>query len=641
MLALAGTAPAAEPLSDSLPPDPDTLSAATPAHRGRARSEPDGPVSVVTADDIRLSGATTIPEVLRVIAGVDVVTRSVRDQTVAVRGLSGEGRDDGLVVTVDGRPAAWDAYGTALWQMLPPLATVERIEITRGPYARAGSPAAAAGLINIVTRSVESSRGIHVSLMGGEYGTLTGTALLGAAGRRLGLALAVEVDRTDEWRGLDEGAGKFVRGLGAITYRYSDEGSVGFTLGGAHTDRMRFNPGTAAGALTMAGDADFAQLDASYRTLRCRVSYTREDFDGAQDGSGRDIDWLTSAADVDLRHAFGIGQANRVEWGVGYRSCTAAPNDLIGRYRQQHQFGAFVDDDVRLGERWRLHAGLRYDYHPLAGSMVSPRGSAWFSAAPRHTLRLCAGLGHRAPSLTDSYLDYTALDTVIIGGVPTPRAIGLTGNCSLDPERLFGVELGYRGTVARRLTADMALFYRQRARLHCATIDTAVWAPGTAVRLARGVEDTGSGHSLGGEADVQYAVTGWLTVSGNYSLQEIVTTVRADDGGRAGERAEARAAPLNKFNLGLRASVTGFRVAVYLHWSQATTWYVEDQSGIARREELPQCLVLNARLGYALKNAEVSAAVFDLFDRKYREYPDGGGGDELRQKVTVQLTCRF
>jgi iron complex outermembrane receptor protein len=624
LLALAAGLPAAQPPGDSRVPGADALL----------------PVHVITAEEIRQSGATSIAEALRLAPGLDIVTTSVRSPAVAVRGLVGDPADAMVLVMVDGRVVNWDAFGTVLWEFLPvPLAAVERIEILRSPGSSLYGPNACAGVINILTRPPERRQGLEVSLSGGEYGTLIGAALYGVSGERFGLGLSAELNQTDEWRGSGEAAGEVMRLNGSLQYRYGEQGRVGLTLGRAHTDRARFPVHPAVGALAMSGNVDHALLEATYRAWLCRASFRQEDFSGWWEHGAQELHWLSSVIDIDLQHSFAAGRANTVGWGLTYRAVTVAPSDLVPSFRRQHLCGVFVNDELRLGERWGIGLGVRYDYHPLAGSNVSSRGALRFSPARDHTLRLSAATGFRNPSLLDSYLEYSVRDTALPGGSPSVVVTDVAGNRDLEAQKLFGVELGYRGLLVRRLSADVALFYRYHTGLYRWRVDTAWAFPADSLGLERGVDDGGRAHGLGGEIDLRYRLTDWLTLTGNYSLQELLAA-------ETDSLACLRCVPQNKCNVGFSASLAGFRIGAWLHWSQATTWEMDDGRGGRGTVELPSRLLVNARLAYGLKNAEVSAAVFDLFDRKYYEYPpdaggEAAGGDELRQKVTVQLTCRF
>jgi outer membrane receptor protein involved in Fe transport len=99
----------------------------------------------------------------------------------------------------------------------------------------------------------------------------------------------------------------------------------------------------------------------------------------------------------------------------------------------------------------------------------------------------------------------------------------------------------------------------------------------------------------------------------------------------------------------LKANVAGLRLGLYLNWLDRTWWTIEDLGDsllTSCRAALPAHTLVNASLGYAFGNAEVSVSAFDLFDRKFYEYPAGIGqhdynSDPLRQKVTVRLTCSF
>ena len=108
-------------------------------------------MQIISADDIRRSGATNIPDILRYVAGIDVRTYGAQDSDVAVRGYS-QASNPRLLVLINGRQVYFDDYGYTVWQTLPvQLANIRQIEIVRGPESALFGFNAAAGVINIIT----------------------------------------------------------------------------------------------------------------------------------------------------------------------------------------------------------------------------------------------------------------------------------------------------------------------------------------------------------------------------------------------------------------------------------------------------------------------------------------------------------
>src|SRR6202021_2766352 len=116
-------------------------------------------VFVITQEDIRRSGATNIPDLLRMVPGVDVAQINANTWAISVRGLNGRFSNEVLVM-LDGRNVYTPTFGGAFWDVLDlPLEDIERIEVIRGPGATIWGANAVNGVINIITRKAAETRG--------------------------------------------------------------------------------------------------------------------------------------------------------------------------------------------------------------------------------------------------------------------------------------------------------------------------------------------------------------------------------------------------------------------------------------------------------------------------------------------------
>src|SRR5450755_2250827 len=197
-------------------------------------------VFVLTAEDIRRSGATSIPEALRWVPGVTVLSVDDRSWVVSIRG-SARLYSDKILVMIDGRSLYTPLFSGVVWDAVDvALQDIERIEIVRGPGAVMWGPNALNGVINIITKSAQSTKGAAVSLA-------AGNELRGAAETRFGAApserLAYRV-----WGKLDyrtpayDSPGEYA----FVGFRYRDpvihnldaaDGRLGFRVDGQPTEK--------------------------------------------------------------------------------------------------------------------------------------------------------------------------------------------------------------------------------------------------------------------------------------------------------------------------------------------------------------------------------------------------------------------
>src|ERR1700724_379496 len=131
-------------------------------------------VFVITQDDIRRSGATSIPEVLRLAPGVEVAQIDSDHWSVGIRGFAA-GLSSKLLVLIDGRSVYSPLYAGVFWQaQATPLEDIERIEVIRGPGGTIWGANAVDGVINIITKSAKDTHGSMLSLEGGTVDQGTG-----------------------------------------------------------------------------------------------------------------------------------------------------------------------------------------------------------------------------------------------------------------------------------------------------------------------------------------------------------------------------------------------------------------------------------------------------------------------------------
>ena len=136
-------------------------------------------VFVITQEDIRRSGATSIPEALRLAPGVEVGRIDADHWSVAIRGFAGQFSKN-LLVLIDGRSVYTPLFSGVYWDVQNVmLEDVERIEVIRGPGGTIWGANAVNGVINIITKSAKDTHGVLSALGGGNVDQGTGDARYG------------------------------------------------------------------------------------------------------------------------------------------------------------------------------------------------------------------------------------------------------------------------------------------------------------------------------------------------------------------------------------------------------------------------------------------------------------------------------
>src|SRR6202167_6272901 len=156
-----------------------TIKVTSVSQKEQALSRAAAAVFVITAAEIQRSAATNIPDLLRMVPGIDVAQINANTWAISARGLNGR-FSSVLLVLVDGRNVYTPTFGGVFWDVLDlPLEDIERIEVIRGPGGTIWGANAVNGVINIITRKASETRGGMVVAVGGNLDQGFGTAQYG------------------------------------------------------------------------------------------------------------------------------------------------------------------------------------------------------------------------------------------------------------------------------------------------------------------------------------------------------------------------------------------------------------------------------------------------------------------------------
>ena len=434
-------------------------------------------VHVISAEDIRLSGAMSLPEALRLAPGVDATRISGARWAVSIRGFAGY-LSNKLLVLVDGRNAYTPAFSGVIWEDFQfPLEDIERIEVLRGPAATVWGTNGVNGVINIITKSAAATQGGQAVAgvgniegrygrirMGGqnEEGSMFYRAYASAQNANTQKALAGG-DGKDDFR--HQSAGFRFDGYRADGSRWNISGDY---------YSVRSNLGTTL-ALPNVVVANPGDEDHQGATLRARYEMSLADggnlqFQGAYAHSNVTLSQAAAdrrdTFDVDVQHRFKLGERHDIVWGGGYRvSSDTMPTKLMVQMddisRRTSSYGIFGQDEITLAENWRLMLGLRMDHNEFSGWDAQPDVRLSWNLTPSHTLWGSLSKVARAPSrgehgLAAQFIEGST-DTGIpfVGAVPNLLHTYSPGNTT---ERMKAGQLGLRSQWAAALSTDAVLF---------------------------------------------------------------------------------------------------------------------------------------------------------------------------------------
>jgi iron complex outermembrane recepter protein len=621
-------------------------------------------VTVLTSDDIRLSGATDVTDLLRRVAGVDAMALAGSLSEISIRGFSRR-LGNKVLVLVDGRSTYMDFVGVTFWPALPiAMAEIDRIEVIRGPGSAVYGANAVTGVINIITRTPGDEPGGLVEVRGGHPGIAQGTVV--ASGRNASTAWrfsagyqqhgrwAKEYELNDAEGELREDspvvpffedqdtALRTVRANGRMDWTFGTKGFASLTTGFSNGDFEYYNLGALPNYGMELGH-HYVRGDIAYDRLHIRSFWNHDRGDTAPwldyDGLARPYDgrFVNDAVDFEVESPleFDTGSmAHTLNLGVGYRYKQIAFGYLAGGFENpynEHHFAAFVNEQATIG-KLGIVGSLRLDRHPLIplGRTLSPRAALLYRVLDSTSIRATAGTAFRAPNSLESYMDFN-LNTTADGAYIQDFG----DQINLLPERITTFELGIHDESSYLHQADLVLYYNAVSDLISLRSVTPTVAPFDASSNGFKAGETGWFNAeerytgLGMEAEAEVYPTDGLDLFTNVELTRInefnprtEETVR--DGSSSGLQINAGGSYRTPFRTDLSLAA---------HYTGKQNWRLRefDASGtiLIVEREIPARVLMSARIGARpLPSEELEVALnlwnfTELFGDGYLEHPVG------------------
>lgn len=451
---------------------------------------------VISAEDIRRSGATVLPDVLRMVPGIEVAQIDNGRYAVSARGFNGRFANK-LQVLVDGRSIYSTFFSGVMWEHDPvALEDIERVEVIRGPGAAMWGANAVNGVINIITRhSAAQSGGMLAPVAGTQgfgqlYGRYAGRIDADTTWRVSGQGRHADPSRR-QYSGRDTGD---QLAQGQLNFRLDRQMGQGSDLAvWANYSNMRLGdsawldpvvrpanpPVQPFPAMVGIGAKQLIQHDDS-QTLGLRYRWLMGSVESSLQASARrgrvEIEnWFREdrqTYDLDYQGRYGFGSHDLL-WGGNYRwvgdeSSSQSPVLQLRRNSFiQRSTGIFVHDDWTLiPERLNLAFGGRWEDSNLGGFTFAPSASLMWTPTRRDSIWFKYARAPRVPARAErdvaAAIRVTQQAVPGIGNVPV-MVYGGASPWELKPEKVDSYEIGYRLQASSAFGVS-ANVYRQRFR---------------------------------------------------------------------------------------------------------------------------------------------------------------------------------
>ena len=595
---------------------------------------------VITQEDIRRSGATSIPELLRMVPGVQVARLGGGTWAIGIRGFA-DRLSRSVLVLIDGRAVYSPLFAGTYWETQDTLlADIDRIEVIRGPGGTLWGANAVNGIINIITKTAKETQGALVSAGGGPVERGFGEFRYGGS--------TPDVNYRAYAKAFDRGAEYHQDGSAFSTWRAAQAGArVDRPLPG---DRM----------VTVEGDVYDGRLGerptlSSYTPPFTRTFETDAPLSGGNvvaRYAGPDFQFQTyydrtnrreqpvaedrDTFDLDFQQTLRRWTHQVATWGGEYRLTSGritavAPTAFTPADRTDNLFTTFVQDEIAVAPaRLRLTLGSKFEHNSYSGWEVQPTARVAWTPHAHSMIWGAVTRAVRTPSRVET--DYTTISVAAVA--PLPTIVRLTPDPGFNPERLIAYETGYRFRPIDRAYFTVSAFYNDYANtlgtdLLGSFVETSPLPP----HLVLPVEFTNSlhGSSAGVETTADVRPKPWLRLTTNYSYLDVAFSRNPGSRDVSQERHYEQAIPHHQVQAGASFDVRRWSFDYWLR-------YVSQLAA----GPVPAYTASDIRIGWRpTRELELSLVGQDLFDDHHLEWFAGTGVNvEVRRSVFARVTWR-
>ncbi|MGH9400609.1 MAG: TonB-dependent receptor plug domain-containing protein [Terriglobia bacterium] len=429
-------------------------------------------IYVITQDDIRRSGATTLPDALRLVPGAEVAQIDSDHWAVAIRGFNSQ-FSKYVLILIDGRNVYTPLQGGVYWEaQTVPLEDIDRIEVIRGPGGSIWGPNAVNGVINVITKSAKDTHGSLLTTGGGNvdrgmgeyrYGGSAGKSFdyrVYGMGFDRGPEFHLDHDPYDAWQ------------TGQVGFRADwtpqsrdslmIEGDVYKGDDGIRTSYPSYAPpsqNNVDGTEDLLGEDILGHWKREFKNgsdIQVRANFDRSNLLEPQLGE------IRNTYDIDFLHHLSLPHRQDFLWGFGIDLKpgtiiqTVPTVDILPHHLKDSLYSGFVQDQIALvHNRLWLTVGSKIVHDNYTGFELEPSARLLWAPAPRKAVWASVTRSVSTPSDLDEGLQLTGL----LATQPLPIYLRILGNSQFFSEQLTGYEAGYRSLLAPKLYLDVATFH--------------------------------------------------------------------------------------------------------------------------------------------------------------------------------------
>lgn len=625
-------------------------------------------IFVISQEDIRRSGVTSIPEALRMAPGVQVARVDANKWAITTRGFNGQFANK-LLVMIDGRSVYTSSFSGVYWDAQDTLLEdIDRIEVIRGPGATLWGANAVNGVINIITKYASDTQGGLLALGGGEgekgfaslrYGAdLSDNSqgrLYAKTFKRDSFVRKVDgSDAGDDWESVRTGFR--IDANPSLQNNWTFQGDLYDTdanqsigslwLDPSTIDPASINPATPPGTVIPAMATGVSgTIDSTGWNLLSRWDHVINDQSSTTlqvyyDHTEREETILKqdhNTFDIDFQHNLNLAEKHELIWGLGYRHISDHFNNtitvsLLPDHRHFDLVSAFIQDQIELApDSFYLTIGSKFEHNDYTGSEIQPSIRGLWKLDETSSLWASVSRAVRTPSRVEAEGMITTFSGVITTGNPVvpvvPTSATITGSNHIESEVMLAYELGYRIQPVEKLSLDLAIFYNDYDNLQ--TFESINL---TEIKFGNKM----SGHATGLEVALDWHPTLWWRVQASYSTIKLSLELDADS------MDQAIAVPVGEgsspeHQLSLRSGMDlgeSWQLDFWIYFVDELP--VSSVTALNNNIGIDSYTILNTRLGWRWnKKLEFSLVALNLLDDKHAEFTGEYSNGVLEVERTV------
>jgi iron complex outermembrane receptor protein len=495
-------------------------------------------IFVINEDDIRRSGATNVPDVLRMAPGVDVARIDANSWAISIRGFNYQ-YSNKVLVLIDGRSVYTPSFSGVFWEDIDlPLEDIDRIEVIRGPGGTMWGANAVNGVINIINKTAKATKGARFSAgagsdvraqslaqFGGDAGANGAYRIFGRYFDVGSSPLSSGPPGYDGWHRAQAG----FRGDWDMSAR--DELTIEGDL-----FHNRMSETLRASSIPVPGDAvSGVSFDASGGSLLARWTHTSmsgtqtavQSYYDSYRRTSYGVPEKMDTADFDFQQHVVAGVHHDIVWGAGFRT---AQSSLPAGYsvslnppvQTSNLYSAFFQDEIQLKPAVWLTLGSKLEHNSYTGFEYEPSARLAWAPSSSSAFWASAARAIRQPSRTDVAVG------VDLARIPidayTVEVIRLIGNPRAQAEEVKDFETGYRAQFSRTASLDVAGFLSRHSRLvtyEPGAPTVTPWPLPVQVLVPFTFENLASAWNYGGEAVLNWNATSSWKIISSYSFERL------------------------------------------------------------------------------------------------------------------------